>query len=87
MVKGHEKINIAFVIDKHIHNAKKNWIVACRCRSVESMAVNSSIIYHLLEIKQELGLLTEKAYYEQLVTFDNWKKEKSFSYIGGTYGR
>ena len=69
---------VSSALDKRICSCQKDWLIACKHRSVESMAINSSIVYLLLEIKHEIGLITDKEYYIAITHFENWKKFSSF---------
>ena len=62
-------------INLEIDRLKQLWIVACKCHSVEGMAINSSIIEYLYQLMLELDLINLDEYRKVLFQFGRWKCE------------
>lgn len=68
------KKQIIKAIDNKILSCKKCWIVGFKNYSVEVMAISSSIIENLIELKYDCGLITKSQYLSECYDFAIFKE-------------
>ena len=64
-------------INNKIESCKVSWLVGCRCRSTETMAMNASMVEFLICLKKDIGLITESRYITDIADFSVWRKENA----------
>lgn len=69
------KNKIIKVIDKKIKECKKCWAIGFFNHSIEIMAINTSMIENLIEIKRDCGFITQSEYIQDIYEFARFRQE------------